>query len=327
MPTYSIIKLCNISPMHIGTGRSTYERAATDLHSDTLSAALAAIHAQTALNFDAKVFMESFVISSAFPFYGNRYFLPKPIGRLNVDLSDCEEESVRKKLKKLKYIELTLWEQIARGEAVKISNKQIMGDFLAADSNSDIEMLARHTTQRVPVSRTGGNEDPYYIERTFFSPQAGLYCIIDCNEHTKGLIENLFVQLGEAGIGSYKSTGGGQFTVETATIELPHVNDANSALLLSQYIPTEEELGKIDLNASRYELMLRNGYMAGSSVQKFTHLQKKSVYLFKCGSLLVTSSNLAGKLADVTPAWNDNAMHPVMRSGRSFILPIKMQEQ
>ena len=327
MPTYSIIKLCNITPMHLGSGRATYEKAATDLHSDTLSAALAAIYAQTASTFDAKWFMESFLISSAFPFYGNRYFLPKPIGRLSVDLTDCKEESVRKKLKKLKYIELPLWEQIARGEDVKISKEQIMGDFLvAAGSDCDIELFARYPTLRVTVSRTGDNEDPYYIERTFFSPQAGLYCIIDCNEQTKGLIENLFVQLGEAGIGSYKSTGCGQFTIETATIEIPSANDANGALLLSQYIPTKEELGNIDLDASRYELVLRNGYMAGSSVPQLTHLQKKSVYMFKCGSLLATSSHLEGKLADVTPVWNDNAMHPVLRSGRSFILPIKMQE-
>ena len=46
MAVYTIIKLKNLSPLHIGTGKENYDFSATELQSDTLSAALAAIRVQ-----------------------------------------------------------------------------------------------------------------------------------------------------------------------------------------------------------------------------------------------------------------------------------------
>ena len=57
---YKIVKLCNLSPLHIGTGHDDYSTSSYELPSDTLSAALVAIKAQLAGTIDAQAFMESF---------------------------------------------------------------------------------------------------------------------------------------------------------------------------------------------------------------------------------------------------------------------------
>ena len=76
-----LIRLKNLSPLHIGTGKENYDFAASSLQSDTLSAALAALKAQRGSSGHLDEFLASFTLSSAFPYIGNRYFMPKPMGK------------------------------------------------------------------------------------------------------------------------------------------------------------------------------------------------------------------------------------------------------
>ena len=69
MKTFSIIKLTNLSPIHIGMGREATDCSAHTIHSDTLSAALAAMRVQIKSPKEIKEFINSFSISSAFPFW------------------------------------------------------------------------------------------------------------------------------------------------------------------------------------------------------------------------------------------------------------------
>jgi CRISPR type III-A-associated RAMP protein Csm4 len=134
----------------------------------------------------------------------------------------------------------------------------------------------------------------------------------------------LFELLGEYGIGTDKNVGGGKFTVETQSFIMPEIPDAHDQMLLSLYIPTEDELSFIDLENSRYELCQRGGYMAGSQENDFWHLRKKSVYMLGVGSILKTTAVLKGKVVDLQPAdYNDSRMHPVYRSGKPFVVPVK----
>lgn len=323
MAKYKIIKLCNLSPLHIGTGRDNYATSTEELGSDTLSAALTAILAQVSGDIDAHAFMSSFAISSAFPFIGEQLFLPKPLGRLAVD--GCDKETIRKKLKKLKYIELSQWQQIVSGQALQITEEQLSGEFLLAKGSNSEKPYSTQVNQRVTVSRDEGDATPFYFKWQYYSPAAGLFCIVDANEQTMSLIQKLFELLGETGIGSDKSIGGGKFTIETADIELPQIEAADATLLLSHYIPTKDELESLDLETARYELLHRSGYMAGSTIPEFQHLLKKSIYMFKSSSIFSGVHNLKGKIADVTPSWNDERMHKVLRSGRPITLPVKMQ--
>ncbi len=92
-----LIKFRHLTPLHIGNGRENYDFAASSLQSDTISAALAAMKAQTKGCGNLRDFMDSFIISSAFPYIGNRYFLPKPMGRIDLEITDEDEYVARKK--------------------------------------------------------------------------------------------------------------------------------------------------------------------------------------------------------------------------------------
>ena len=323
MRTYSIIKMTNLSPVHIGSGHENYDSAASGLHSDTLTAALAAMRAQQGKTDDLKDFLSSFVLSSAFPFRGNRLFLPKPQGQLDITVKGKSEFEYRKNLKKIKYVESSLWQELAKGKGLEIKEGQIHSEYLLSD-NTDIGAISKsQVVERVSVPRNGEDASPFFFEWKYFDKEAGLYCLTDATGELLGEIESLFSLLGESGIGTDKSVGGGKFDVEVSTISIALPEDADSLESLSLFIPDEKDMTNLDLENSRYSLCLRGGFMAGSSNDGFRHLRKKSVYAFGAGSVFPGTKPFAGKIVDLTPDWNDPAMHKVYRSGRPFMLPIK----
>lgn len=316
----------NLSPLHIGTGRENYDSSASELHSDTLSSALAAVGVETGMSGNVEDFLTSFSMSSAFPFYRDIFFLPKPQGLLNVVVEDAEESEFRKKLKKVKYVEQNLWKQIVTGATPCISKSQIQGVFIVPKDECIEPLSNSQVMQRVSVSRDGTKDaEPFYFEWNYFNKDAGLYCLTDAKEHVLKLISQLFVQLGENGIGTDKNIGGGKFEVEIANelFSFGEPKDAKRRMSLSLFIPTEDELDGLLDGSPRYSLLLRGGYMAGSSVEEFRHLRKKMVYAFGEGSVFETTKPLVGKLVDLRPDWNDIRIHPVYRSGRALTLKIK----
>lgn len=323
---YNVIKLTHLSPTHIGTGKENYDFSDQDLHSDTLSAALAAIRAQTGNDKEICNFLESFRISSAFPFKGNRYFLPRIAGRINVKVKGEDEHLYRKRLKGIRFIELPLWSRLANGETVEVENEQLQRDILVCGTDEFSPVSKSGIVQRVSVPRFGeADAEPFFFEWKFYSPDSGLFCITDAAGDTLEELVSLFKKLGENGIGTDKNVGGGKFDVEVSTISLEVPEDGDKRALLSLYIPDPKELDNIDLSNSRYSMILRNGYIAGSSDTKFRHLRKKSVYMFNEGSVLQCASDISGKVVDLRPDWNDSSLHSVFRSGRAFSIPIITQ--
>lgn len=323
-----LIKLKNITQLHMGTGKENYDFAATSLQSDTLSSALSSMKAQRGDDNDLKAFLESFVISSAFPYIGNRYFLPKPMGRIDITVSDEDEYVVKKKLKKLNFIERELWNELIAGKRLVVKRKQVQGSFLFADKGTEETSYPYRSqvNQRVTVSWDEGKDaEPFFFEWTYFHKNAGLYCLLDAPVNMQEELIGLFKQLGECGIGTDKSVGGGHFEVEAERVSLPDVKDTDAVMLLSLFIPTEDELHALHLKDSCYELLLRGGYISGSSNTEFMHLRKKSVYMFNAGSVFKTLHPLEGKVVDLRPEWNDATLHPVFRSGRPFTILIKRQ--
>lgn len=326
MATYTLVKFKNMTPLHIGTGKENYDFSSSDLHSDTLSSALVAIKMQTAGEDNLKSFMESFTVSSAFPFIGDRFFLPKPCGRINVQVTDADEYVVRKKLKKLRFVETELWNDLIAGKKLTVKNRQLNGAFLLSDSSDSSFTIPfkSQVNQRVSVPREDGKDaEPFFFEWTYFSANSGLYCLLDAPLDKRDELFQLFQRLGENGLGTDRNVGGGKFDVEMTELSIQDVASADSLLLLSLFIPTEEDLQNLDLEDSRYELLQRGGYIAGSQDPGFRHLWKKSVYMFNVGSVFHTTGSLEGKVVDLKPDWNDERMHPVFRSGKPFIIPIK----
>jgi len=323
MATYTIVKLKNLTPLHVGTGKENYDFSADDLQSDTISAALSAIRAQQGKDEDIEDFLNSFTISSAFPYMENQYFLPKMQGKMNVEVDGSKAEENRKELKKIKYIESGLWQQLAVGKQVVVKKEQLQQKYLLSATDSFSIPAKSEVMQRVTIPRGDGKDaEPFYFDWTYFSEHGGLYFIVDAKPDTIDEIENLFKRLGETGIGTDKNIGGGKFEVEIGSLQIDNVQNANATMLLSLFVPTKEEMEKIDLHNSRYQLLHRGGYMAGSSEEAFRHLRKKSIYMFAVGSVFPCTESFSGKVVNLTPEWNDERMHSVYRSGKPFYLPV-----
>lgn len=323
----TVIKLKHLSPLHIGTGKENYDFSSSVLQSDTISAALAAIRVQCGKSDDVKEFLESFTVSSAFPYFGDSLFFPKPMGRISVKVSDMDEYPSRKKLKKLRFVEFDIWKSLVRGETVEVKSSQLQNEFLLSQQSVAKFALPykSQVNQRVSVPRSDGDDaEPFFFDWTYFHENAGLFCLLDVPVNMENEILNLLQMLGENGLGTDKNIGGGKFEVEKGeTVNLDFVESPNATMLLSLYIPTEEEVQMLDLPDSKYELVQRGGYMAGSCEEDFKHLQKKSVYAFAVGSIFPVNRQLSGKIVDLQPDWNDERMHPVYRSGKPFAISVK----
>ena len=326
MAAYTLIKLKEMSPLHVGTGKENYDFSASHLHSDTLSAALAAMKVRHDGDEGVKDFLDSFVISSAFPYMGDHFFLPRPLGKIEVEFYDCDEYISRKKLKSIKFIEQDLWKKLVAGEKVVVSISQLKNGFLLSNAKDFKQPYKSAVHQRVTLPRADElDAEPFFFDWTFFEKNAGLYCLTDATGSKLDDLMRLFELLGEYGIGTDKNVGGGKFVVEKQALEIPEMPNANAYMLLSLYIPTEKEILEIDLDNSKYELCQRGGYMAGSQENDFLHLRKKSVYMFGVGSVLISTVALEGKVVDLQPVdYNDRRMHPVYRSGKPFVVPVKL---
>lgn len=327
MASYTVFKFKNLTPLHIGTGKENYDFSSSVLQSDTLSAALASMRVMGGHTDDVKEFMDSFVISSAFPFAGSQFFLPKPQGRIAVNVAGKEEHQYRKKLKAVKFIESSIWNKLTNGCSVDVDESQLQKDFLVDTGKESFDKPSiTQVTQRVFVPREEGKDtEPFFFSWTYFNSNAGLYCLVDAETSVVDEVEQLLVMLGESGLGTDKNVGGGKFELER--VEMDVVSNSvqpDSSMLLSTYIPTEEEVALLNLSESKYELIQRSGFMAGSEIDDFRHLRKKSVYMFNVGSLFKTIDKLSGKIVDIKPDWNDDRMHPVYRSGKPFVVPVKL---
>ena len=326
MPDFTAIKMKFDGPVHFGAGRDDeYDFSPAALRSDTLSAALASVRASLGKTRDLREFLASFRISSAFPFNGEHLFLPKPMGLLNVDVKEREEKDVRKQLKAVSYIEMPLWVQLAKGEHLSVVPEMLQKEYLTIDGKGFKSPYCKQLNQRVSVSREGYEDpDPFYFEWIFFRPEAGLYCLTDAEGSALDEIMDLFTELGDQGIGTDRNVGGGHFTVTCDNVEMPSVEDADSVAMLSLYLPSVEEMQMLNLPASQYGLILRGGYMSGSTDGALRHLRKKTVNMFTEGSLFpMPKVELNGCVVDLQPDWNGESMHPVWRSGIPFYLPIR----
>lgn len=321
------IKLKNMSPLHIGAGRDSYDMASPVLSSDVLSSALASVRVMMGKKDGIDEFLRMFTVSSAFPYDNENYFLPRPNGRLNIRVKNLQESEYRKNLKKLRYISEPIWKQLAKGEMVEIDQDQLHGEFLIAKPVKNYATpMKRISNQRVSVPRVDNkNATPFMFEWTFFrqgETESGLYCLLDCEETVKGEIVALFKTLGSLGIGSDKTIGGGHFDIEVDEMETPQF-EGDAMMLLSTYIPLEDEIEELNLSASNYTLIKRGGFIAGSSKDAFKHLRKKTIYMFDTGSVFLTDKAIKGTIVDLSPEWKED-IHPVYRSGRPLYIKIKM---
>jgi len=324
MATFKIIKLFFVSPLHISRGQTEeYDRSASMLHSDTIAGALASVYAFLFPGEDVKSFMESFRVSSAFPFTQDLLFFPKPMAKLPVPVT-MDDHKLPKKLKKVEFLEKQVFEKVLNNKELMISDECFVGNFMTEGKNDQLPFYVKEVQQRVMVPRdVAGDSVPYYIDRIWFKQGSGLFFLIDSGKQ-EPIIKACLRFLSDMGLGTDKSVGNGQFILSELVIEDVEINipaKAQMQISISLYCPLKEELSLELLNGSSYNLEKRGGYMAGSSNDELRHLRKKEVFMFSCGSVF-PEAKLKGKITEISPEWDTPGMHPVYRDGRGFFLPM-----
>jgi len=325
MAIYKIVKLNFTSPLHIGKGLGDhYDSAGNMLHSDTISGAIASAFCHVEGDGELLTFMESYRLSSAFPFSLADFFIPKPQIKLNIEIADGNSYVHKKKLKKIEFIDFTLFSRLVSGEAITIIENQLSGNgkFLFS-SQVNLTPYRDEVMQRVVIPRLGGDTIPFYFERRFFNSGCGLYFIYDVNKKFENSFKSSVCWLGETGFGTDKSVGNGLFNPEFSEIELSDCKNSKRVMNLSLLCPQKEDLSSTMLDDSIYSLVQRGGFIAGTTIDEFRHLRKKSIYMFTEGSLFSTD-HITGKIANVRPDWNDQNLHPVYKDGRAFIIPVNI---
>lgn len=321
---FYVIKLQFTSPLHLSMGSEDYSESNDILHSDTLKSALFVSYYQL-FNDTSPAFFDNFQISSAFPFYKDLYFFPKPFTKLSLRLSTEEDPIHTKKLKKIQWIDKNLFEHTINGESISISEnnfskngKLVSVEFSEKDSS---HIYVKDEQERVKINYDEDNA-PFTLERIYFHSDAGLYVLVDCSEEfLQQKLLPAFKLLGDTGVGSYKTIGNGQFIprLENNKMTLRAPSQNQHWMNLSLYCPTQEEVEKkLEFEKSSYQFVKRGGYLTYSTHTKGV-MRKKSVYMFQEGSVFQADA-LEGKLADLKP---ENFAHAVYREGRPIFIPVK----
>ncbi len=332
-------RLTFTSPLHIdqrGTGK--FETVDSYIQSDLLSAAILSAWAEMEPHHKEERFENPpFRLSSAFPYFGDLYFLPRPMGSRSLSLSK-EQLSENKKLKKTQWLEKTLWEKVAthaenltktdelifltNGLAVAKTKLQQTLEHLHQIDNNYREMIEglvlwkQEILTRLAMNRfTGSSAEGqlYDFARIWFAQQAGLYFLarFDNPQLHQSHFEAALSWLGDTGIGSDRSSGNGLFKWEKKDYHFDSQLDLKKAIALSVVIPDPiVDIQEGWLTEATYDFMRRRGWVAG------TTWRKDGIRMFKEGSEF--NRPLQGRVVKL--GTHPQYFYPIYRDGRGFFV-------
>ncbi len=346
MTTYHVFPLRFNNTLHLSRGReNNYDKTQAVLHSDTLKSALfvTAMEVANAAELPDKSFFELLKISSVFPYYKAAntekaiYFLPRPLlpaFHKKLRIQGIGEYKQRKVIKNLEYLESSLLLELLQKEVVFIDKNNISQDGAFASHHtplSELSLLNTSPQQHVSVDRLFETDaKPFYIDRLYFSEGVGFYFLMEGNYEDRRKILRLLEVLGENGLGTDKSVGGGHFKVDEKLLDdfLELSDTGNHQINLSLYCPNidnQEELSQLE--DSYYELVKRGGFIASPAKSAHASLRKRSVYMFKEGSIFPFKATRTGQIVDLKPdekRLKDSIgaviEHSIWRDGRSIFL-------
>jgi len=296
---FEIVKLRFKTPLHLSKGKvSSYEDSEETLHSDTIKSAIFATLLELYDINDPTTLFDSFRVSSAFPFFGEELFFPKPMLHSKIDLGD------EKQRKKVKWLERRCFEQVLNGNALKAPKHCIGFDKVCItnalpegvkDSRLEQKLYVKEQTQRVKIPKQSEPDDaestPFYMDKLYFPERGGLFFLMHLNakgEMKETLLKQLHSALrllGDNGIGLQRNLGNGQFVPEPATLELNLPDRAAAWVSLSLYCPKWNEWQALDIAQSAYQFVKRGGWISAAEDQ-FIRYRKRSVHMLSEGSVL-----------------------------------------
>ncbi|MEG8945789.1 type III-A CRISPR-associated RAMP protein Csm4 [Rosettibacter firmus] len=316
------------SSFHIDSGTAVDGSSETFIRSDTLFSALVSAAIKFYGDDITRKFLEpkAVILSSAFPFFKDEYFLPKPFHFFPEDLKEYEMIKI---FKKVKFISKDLLLKILKNE--KIEQTLFNKDYILngcwrvlknqKDGNNEDKIFDEKEVPHIIMDRVTNQTQIFYKTEVYFHKNAGLYFIAEVKDEILQNFETVLRFLGDEGIGADRTTGKGFFEVE----EVQNFNfDLNTEsdyyYLLSLYSPTEEEFENINPRESFYDFTIRGGWISNNT------LNRKTLRMFVEGSVLKLSTKQkpVGKIHKVLEAkdYPDHLKYDVYRSGQALFLPI-----
>jgi len=300
MPNYAV-KLYFTSPLHVG--ELGMEDTSSLIHSDTLYSAIY----QTWLKLFAVKGDLPIIITSAFPFVDEKYYLPKP-GLEPPGFEDLEiREIYSKSIKGTSFLSEDIFKKWINGSPVDYKEMEKDIDIL----NTNIKKQIR---PRVSLDRLSSTSALYHVGEVYFTPKrAGLYFIVNCTEDIYKKLKAVMRILSEEGLGGERSSGYGRFEVNYINnFIVPEVVNGKKYVTLSLYYPysKEEFIGALE----SYQVSRRGGWTTG----KEKNYPQKKVIMFSEGS--VFNKEVKGKVVDVASSDID---HPVYKNGKVFLVKVR----
>ncbi len=245
-------------------------------------------------------------ISSAFPYYLDEYYLPTPYGTGTL---------YAEKLKEIPFLELSDFNNLARGNQERIANKDII--------NPLPRLINGFISPRVTIDRITKSTNIFEEKGTTIKEGGGLYFLINLKDTTlREKLELCIRLLGESGIGGDRSIGYGHYTAEfkqvddlTTWTELfeTKIADDKYYYTLSLCCPKETEAQ----HALSYSILSRGGWIFSNSSIK--QMKRRKCHMFSEGSLFRQS--ILGQLLDVTPK-DFIEEHKVFRNGLGMMIEL-----
>lgn len=333
---FYILKMYFNAPLLFSKGISDYTKTTFQLFSDTIKNAL---YYEYISNYDylpPDHFFTHFKISSAFPFYKDHLFFPKPFKNLLLQFSDNNnnsnnpDSSLRKKIKKIQWLHQDYFfnEILNKNYSAPLTNLTSDNKFLFNSTPPTDKFIVEEITHRLHYYYT----QPFDVVRYHFSENSGLFVIIQTSN--QNFLENTLIPafkiLALNGIGGYKTIGHGTFDPHKITpipFSFPAPANPTHLINLSLYLPAQEELNCILKSPvpSFYSLIKRGGYIAAANQPHLKNLKKKSVFMFKDGSVFpyFPDNQLTGTRIDLKP--NHNISHPILKDGQAIFIPIEIK--
>lgn len=324
---YWVVKLSFHSPAHFGDGGTENEVSASWVHSDTVWGALIATWFRFGLDreYDLAGRLDGpgpfpFAISSAFPYVGDRLYLPRPRGIGNQGLS-----GERKLAKETALLPLPLF-------AAWTAGRQVPADDVKEANRALSERIRTEMRARVVLDRVSHRSRIFHSAYTTFAPEAGLWFLLRLSEpNLQPLLERAVARLGEEGLGGDRSIGAGAFSASWMRIAgtepgwaelLRPAGAGDRYCLLSLCNPVESEREALFTADSVLEVIERKGW---SQTRGGQQCFRSPVRMLAEGSLL--GAEPTGRVVDVRPeALKQTLAHPIWRSGIALAVPVAAKE-
>lgn len=325
-----LIKLKPKAPFHLGERGVGLEETSEIVHSDTIFGALCwcwtLLTGQEPEEF-LRPFREGrppFVCSSAFPFWEETIFVPRPLAPLPIEGDDeFRRNAQRADFLSLKALQKMSRRTLPQQELTLIAHNRLLVLTSEAQQLGDQDPWTVMRVPRVALDRITSASEIFHVGRLVFAKNSGLYLLVqifDRDSLAAQKLEALFRLMGDEGLGGERSCGYGFFEPEFTeiTLDLPQTT---TKLLLSLYNPKDAtELGLLDLSRSAYKLLRRCSWVYSARAK---HKQTRVVNFFAEGSVLQArqheSADVSGRLVEVLQA-GEEIPHSVYRNGLGFFI-------